>query len=344
MKHVIGKIIFILALTIFTGPVIHIDDQQTLDAEEMISSSHSEIVQPATAESPTAGHPGSHKSNPVIAFSENDRIPAKMVAPFELAHRLIVVEAEIEGVRGNFFVDSGSPGFVLNAKRLPWLTEKARPLGHAMFGAGGEIKEIKQVEASGFIWQTVELNSIKAMFIDLSHLEENTGTEIVGLIGVDFLQNFTVQFDYSSKELTLFTESMIDSWQTPDHAIDFTMIGHIPVIDATIGDHSLRFGIDCGAEGAMLFTKWEVPLKPHYEFLRKDILNGGDTNSQIGNVVRLDTFEIGDLRYDDHTFRFNDVKAGHDMKIDGILGYEFLSQYKTAIDYQKRKLYIWDAV
>ena len=94
----------------------------------------------------------------------------------------------------------------------------------------------------------------------------------------------------------------------------------------------------------MLFTKWEETLEPHYEFLRSDVLNGGDTNSQMGNVVRLDTFEIGDLRYDDHTFRFNDINSGHDTPIDGILGYEFLSQYKTAIDYQNRKLYIWGAV
>jgi hypothetical protein len=344
MKHVFDKISFILALSTFTSPIIHYVDQQTLDAEELISSSHSEIAQESIAESPMAGHPGSHKSNRVIASSENDRIPVKMVAPFDLAGRLIVVEAEIEGVRGNFIVDSGSPSFVLNVKRFPWLMDHAQTLGHALHGAGGAIEEIKSVKASGFKWQKAELNSVKALFSDLSHLEENIGTDIVGLIGADFLRNFTIQFDYARKELTLFSENTVDSWQTsPNQAIDFSMIGHIPVIDARIGNHSLRLGIDCGAERGMLFTKWEDPLKPHYEFLRNDILIGGDTNSQMGNVVRLYRFEIGNLQYDEHTFRFNNISSGHDMKIDGILGYEFLSQYKTAIDYQNRKLYVWDA-
>ncbi len=329
MKHVIGKLSFVLTLSIFTGPVIHFDDPQTLDAEEVISSDHT----------------SSHKSNPILKTTENDKIPATMVAPFELAGRLIVVEAEIEGVRGKFLVDSGSPSFVLNANYFPWLTDRAQSLGHAMYGAGGEIKEIKIVNASGFKWQKTELNSIKAMFIDLAHLEENIGTELVGLIGADFLQNFTIQFDYARREVTLFSDNTSDSWQTPpNQVIDFSMIGHIPVIDARIGKHSLRLGIDCGAERAMLFTKWEDPLKPHYEFLRNDVLHGGDTNSQMGNVVRLGMFEIGGLRYDEHTFRFNNINSGHDMKIDGILGYEFLSQYKTAIDYQNRKLYVWDAL
>ncbi|MCH8285871.1 hypothetical protein IIB79_05000, partial [candidate division KSB1 bacterium] len=70
-------------------------------------------------------------------------------------------------------------------------------------------------------------------------------------------------------------------------------------------------------------------------------LTGADKNSQIGDSVRLDEFEISDLSYKDHTFLFNNLNFGHELQIDGLLGYEFLSQYITAIDYKNQKLYIF---
>ncbi len=61
----------------------------------------------------------------------------------------------------------------------------------------------------------------------------------------------------------------------------------------------------------------------------------------MGKVVRLDSFELDHLAYENQSFRFNDLNFGHDLKIDGLLGYEFLSEHKTAIDYHARKLYVW---
>ena len=319
--------------------------QNEKETKELILSRDFKIVQAPIVHIQMAGHKESSDSKKPMTISKDDKIPAKMIVPFELAERLIVVEAEIEGVRGNFFVDSGAPSLMLNAKRFPGLVNIAESIDVPVHGAGGAIKDAKRVEASGFKWQEIDLTSVNALLNDLSHLEKNTNTEIVGLIGADFLHNFTIKFDYARKELTLFSKDPTDSWQTaPNHVFDLEMIGHIPVIDVKIDNHVLRFGIDSGAGGAMLFTKWEEPLKPHYEFLRRDAVTGGDTNIQMGNTVRLDAFEVGNLQYENHTFRFNDLIFGHELKMDGLLGYEFLSHYKTAIDFQNRKLYVWTAV
>lgn len=131
--------------------------------------------------------------------STTEKFPAGMVVPFELAERLIVVEAEIEGVRGNFLVDSGSPTFVLNAGRLAQLRDLAKPLNQSIHGANGAVQNVMQVDASGFIWKDIELASINAIFYDLSHLERNVGVEVLGIIGVEFLQRFTLVFDYDGK-------------------------------------------------------------------------------------------------------------------------------------------------
>jgi hypothetical protein len=275
--------------------------------------------------------------------STTEKIPARMVVPFELAGRLIVVEAEIEGVRGNFLVDSGSPTFVLNAGRLVQLSDLAKPLDQSIHGASGAVQNVMQVDALGFIWKDIELASINAIFYDLSHLEKNVGVDVLGIIGVEFLQRFTLVFDYDQQELTLITEDPAKFWsKQPTNSIEFTMIGHIPVIDAKIGEQPLLFGIDCGAAAAMLFTKWEEPLQNHYQFLGQSVLTGADHNSQVGNEVKLAAFVVDGLSYKDHTFRFNDLVFNHEIVIDGLIGYEFLSEYKTAIDYTNRKLYVWE--
>jgi hypothetical protein len=286
-----------------------------------------------------------HGSDKLTSSIGTDVIPVRMVAPFKLADRLIVVEAEVEGVRGNFIVDSGAPLFILNSKRLPMLASKAQNMDHSVHGVGGKINNTKWVEASSFIWQDVKLSSIKGLIFDLSHLEENTQTELVGLIGADFLKKFTVEFDYADKELTLFTDNPEDYWHTtPSATIEFDMIGHIPVIDVSIGTKSFSLGIDSGCEDQMLNPEWEAPLSSHCEFIRADELRGADTTKQVVEIVRLDVFEVGGIRYSNHEFQFSRLNFGHEVKMDGLIGYEFLSEYRTAIDYKHQKLYIWNEI
>ncbi|MEE9167879.1 MAG: pepsin/retropepsin-like aspartic protease family protein [Candidatus Neomarinimicrobiota bacterium] len=319
--------------------------QSERDIKELILSSDYKIVQAPIVQIQLASYPSKQNSKHSITPSLNEVIPAKIVAPFRLLGRLISVAAEIEGVRGNFMIDSGTSDFVLNAKRFHQLAEQAQPADRTPHGAGGAIRDAKWVEASGFKWQNAELSLVKAQILDLTHLEENIKTEIVGIIGANFLQNFTIEFDFSHKTLTLFSENPMDSWQTaPNQVIDFTMVNHIPVIDAQIGNYFLRLGIDCGAEEAMLFSKWEEPLNTHYEFLKNDTLKGADTNLQLVKTVRLDMFKIGKIQYENHSFVIGDLKWGHESIIDGLLGYEFLSQFRTAIDFQNRKLYVWEPV
>jgi hypothetical protein len=313
--------------------------QSESEEKTLTLSADYKIIRAPIVQIQMVGHDTTHNET----SPTTEKIPTRMVVPFELAERLIVVEAEIEGVRGNFLVDSGSPTFVLNAGRLVQLSDLAKPLDQSIHGASGAVQNVMQVDALGFIWKDIELASINAIFYDLSHLEKNVGVDVLGIIGVEFLQRFTLVFDYDQQELTLITEDPAKFWsKKPTNSIEFTMIGHIPVIDTKIGKQPLLFGIDCGAAAAMLFTKWEEPLQNHYQFLGQSVLTGADHNSQVGNEVKLAAFVVDGLSYKDHTFRFNDLVFNHEIVIDGLIGYEFLSEYKTAIDYTNRKLYVWE--
>ena len=130
----------------------------------------------------------------------------------------------------------------------------------------------------------------------------------MGIIGFDLLKHFTLAFDYDLKELTLISGgSDVIRQSPPDKIINFKMIGHIPVINAIIADQPVELGIDCGAGGAMLFKNLEDPLRENYTLIGQDVLTGADQESQIGNVVMLDCFNVGGIDYKNHKFLFISV-------------------------------------
>ncbi|NQV15500.1 aspartyl protease family protein [bacterium] len=290
-----------------------------------------------------AGHgssPGSKSpEKPAVAGI----IPAKMVVPFELAGGLITVKAEIEGVWGTYIVDSGAAGNTLNSKYFPELMDNSKPLNHPMGGVGGSIESVRVVTASNFKWQETELNSMRTLIYDLSHLEKNVGIEIKGLIGAEFLEDYVVVFDYDQLQLTLYSnESNTFSPESADKIFDIEMIGHIPVLEIEIGGRALRVGLDSGAEEAMLSLKWENLLIPQYTIVGKFELTGADLRRSMRKKVQLDAFQFGDLNYENHQFVFADLNFGSGVNIDGLLGFEFLSQHKTAVDLKNEKIYIWE--
>jgi hypothetical protein len=225
-----------------------------IEIKEIVLSNEFKILMAPIVEIQMAGHGGAKKSPQDVPSSPGSNFPASMAVEFELVDRLIMVTAEVEGVRGNFMVDSGATGFILNAKYLPHLANDSKPMPKAAHGVNGEIQGTRMATASGFKWQEIEVDSIEAMYYDMSHLEEAVGADMLGIIGAEFLNQFTLQFVYDRRVLTLYSVDPAGLWASaPSQTIDFETIGHMPTFTARIGNYSLLLGIDSGAEGNMIF-------------------------------------------------------------------------------------------
>jgi hypothetical protein len=304
------------------------------------------FLEATIAEIQLAGH-DSPSSQPPVDSSD---WPDQTVIPFELADRLIVVQAEVNGVAGNFLLDSGAPVIMLNRSYFSAGEIKTLPLNHGMpTGAGGLMSDVESTDNLTLNWGGLEINGQSGLVADLSHLEESVGVSITGLIGYAVLEPFQVQFDYQRKVVTLLR--LDDNNQpvspafngAPEAVFKLEMMGHIPVIAVSIGGQDLKMGIDSGAEEAMLFTKWQEPLREHYEFIRRDELKGGDTNIQMGDVVQVDRLQLDSLYYDNMIFHINDIggETGHVAPFDGLLGYEFIAARPTAINFRTKQLLVW---
>ena len=295
---------------------------------------------------------GGHGATAPPAESVSEVLPATTTFPFTLAKNLIVVQAEINGVFGNYLVDTGAQSVVLNRPHFADGDVETVTIDHAIpGGVNGAVQNVKGAANLELKWGAIEIAGLRGIVMDLSHLEKSIGVEVAGLIGYNVLERFQVQFDYAAGELTLY--SLDDDAQPLAQndlgeatiVAEFNMVGHIPVFDVEIAGFDLRMGLDSGAGEAMLFERWQATLDGQYEFVERTELRGGDKGVQMGDVVRIADMQVQELEYSDLLFRFNDIAAfandDNAVPMDGLLGYEFLQARPTAINFRAREVRVW---
>lgn len=278
-----------------------------------------------------------------------DRLQARLQFPFDVRNGQIVVQAAINGVAGNFLVDTGAQATTVNTAHF---TAELRTveLDHGMpSGVGGAIRDIRLAPGLQLTWGDMRLDEVRGLAFDLSHLEASMGIPIVGLIGFDVLERFEIYFDYKARLLTLYRldedNRPVDTGprERPSATLAFDMVGHIPVFPASVSGQALRLGLDSGAAEAMLAEKWQDPMSGKFELVRIAEMRGGDKAVRPSPEVRFDSLTVNNIVYQDAVFRFNDIllASGNTLDMDGLLGYQFLSTRPTSINFRARQLSIW---
>jgi hypothetical protein len=256
---------------------------------------------------------------------------------------LIVVEASINGITGNFIVDSGYGGYLmLNAQ---FQTYASTPSEQQPIGVGGEVSGAGNTKIKKFEWGDLTLTEVEASTANIAHLGRDV-ERFAGLIGYGVLKNQIVEIDYDARQLVLWNSSeSFNAKYTNSNvsSVPFQMVAHLPVIESTLGAQKLRFGLDCGAQGNMLLSKFEESMTPHLSNKRIEELGGADNNYKKVTKGQLKGITILDRKYD-MDFVFGDLFGGHHKvtMMDGLLGYPLLSSQKTAINFIDNKLHFLD--
>lgn len=118
----------------------------------------------------------------------------------------------------------------------------------------------------------------------------------------------------------------------------------MPIIQVNISGQSLQLGIDSGA-GINLLSE---SLKHQ---LTLSLTGGGNVtgmNSKNENLemAEIEAIKVGILSCQPMRTMFVPIeqfnKNSGRVDIDGILGYEFLSQFRIAINFYQKEIYLWD--
>lgn len=266
--------------------------------------------------------------------------------PFTLTGTLITVRARIDTLEGNFFFDTGAGSLLLNARHFSRQGLTASAGG----GVTGRVRLLGSSRVDTFRLDNLTVTEVDAAMADLSHLENAKKIDLVGLIGYNVFKDYEVLLDYASSLLILVRIDPkgnrmedIPAWEYQSlGSFPVTMAGHVAVLRLKFGKTGRYFAVDSGAEQNLLSNASGGRfLKENFEIERRVKLRGvGNAGIEVlsGTLsnARLDTLLLKPMAT--LITNLGEINAVYQTEVDGVLGYEFLSQRPVSINHRKRRL------
>lgn len=274
-----------------------------------------------------------------------------LVIPIKRAGNLIVIEAQIDTLEGNFVLDTGAPYLVLNEtyfRDLPHVTEQ-------------ESAGINGVAGSSFTTYVRNLNildlhypKLRADVTDLSSIENGRGIKILGLLGTRLFSDFAITVDLFRN--TLYIQKLDENGNIPEAervfhdrfmVSPFKMLNDVILMKGTVNDNSLWFAFDSAAETSLLDYRRSKKLIPDMEVIsRSKIMGIGGTSIEV-IYTRFDNLVVGDRKYMKNRILITNLEKmgnAYGYKIDGVLGYDFFVRGIFTINFVKKEfeMYIYN--
>ncbi len=275
-------------------------------------------------------------------------LPQKVTLPFKLKRGEIFVKATLNGTEQDFLLDSGAPVLMLNGKHLP--KGAGKPSGAQANGIGGDVGNMTMVHVDSFNLGGIEIEDAEALAYDMGQVEKMVKHKHAGLIGYEVFKEYEVTFDYQNKLLTLVKTDAngnraenVAQQPMPVATAGFEMVMHIPMLNITISGKEYRMGLDCGAESNLFYEKHIKDLGDNFERKRKAKLGGaGEQVTKVPTgIIReghIGKAVFTHMRTACSDGQIDQLNQGYELQTDGLLGYPFLKQYVTTINYKKKEI------
>ena len=266
--------------------------------------------------------------------------------PARILDGRITVTLTIGGKGYDFLLDSGSSDI-----NVDWAAAQQmglKPYGKSVGDAAGKFTSSESVIPEADVGD-LKMHDVAVTILPYTE-QPAEGTELVGLLGYDFIAGAELSIDYDNKSVTALTpRQYVPSPQAL--VIPAALDDRIPVVAAQIGqafgDH---FIIDTGADLGYIFPGF-VAAHPHdvadkgggasvsaYEPFMYSEGVGGETRLK---PTEVGVFQIGGVRFEDwmvYTMPENTVQQDEDF--DGLIGYDFLRYFTVVFDYADEQIYL----
>ena len=271
--------------------------------------------------------------------------PPQVEAPAQLRNGLLLVEAEVDGRRGTFLLDTGAPALVLNKREFPAPATETTLAAAGSVGVNGHLAGLSYHVTQRFDWQGIKFQNKEVPTLDLTSLEQKLGgTTLLGLIGYNLLSQYALTLDYRAGKVLL---RQPDPAAAPPAAllrVPFTLSGHLPVVTMSAGGQTFRVGVDCGAQTNLLDQQYEAGLAHLLRRASTAQLSGADAAARTVTTARLPEVRLaGPLAFRKQATVFADMaplnQNPNREALQGLVGYPLLSQYRPTIDYVNKQLY-----
>lgn len=263
--------------------------------------------------------------------------------PVHAASNMLLVPGKVNGVRGFFLLDTGSPSLVVHSK---WVREAGEIIGGQ--SVDGQTVSLREVKLEEVVYRNRTYQNIDALSLDLSHLDELTDEPVLGLLGKDWIAQQPSVLDFKRNHILYLSESDKIAWRArkPVAVSAITWADHIPVITIYIHGKLFRFGIDSGSSDNLIDPRVLNALNED----QVQVLDCIDLQGLSGSLIRTDRIQIDEVRLtaDQEAFPssfivadLSSVRHANDSQLDGLIGVSFLKDMILSIDYQSGRVLWW---
>lgn len=254
-------------------------------------------------------------------------------------------------MEGNFILDTGAPGLVLNITYFRDYVAVGDNEEQA--GIGGVVADVKKTQIRNFTFNCVTTKLVPADLVNLGHIENARGIKIFGLIGFSLLSKFEVIIDYENSLLYLYritkkrneeSRCFLLKDTSAYSTVPIEIVNNKIVTRATLAGKKLRLVIDTGAESNVLDSRLPNKIFENVEILKRIQLTGTSDKKVEALYGNLNNFNIGNQPTGTLPVIITNLEKTclSDITcIDGILGFDFLSLHKIGFNFVNNKMYIW---
>jgi hypothetical protein len=294
------------------------------------------------------------KELPVHIFPEGryDADSSVGIIPFSKAGNLIVVKAKVDTMEGNFILDTGSPHLVLNLTYF-----RDYPSTHSQSedkqGITGSVENVLQTTVRNFSFGDLKQYNVNADLVNLGHIENRKGIRILGLIGMELLENYEMIIDFeknliylhlvSKKKSSVYQHEMLND-TSAYYTSSIEMKDGRVIVRTEIAGKKIRLIVDSGAETNILDSRLPDNVFDKVMISSRIVLTGiGDKKIEAlrGNLSEI---TIGGQKAENLPVLITNLEKtcfSYGGCVDGVLGFDFLSLKKIGFNFVKRKMHIW---
>ena len=321
-----------------------------IDREGNVDTTWVQSAEPiAAAAAPKFARPADGASD--VRFASGDRA---LGIPFNFDNDHIMVECSVNGTQPLWFlVDTGADYNVLNEPRLAEM-KLTRFGASSTSGGGGSTGLTFSRVARLEVGHGVTLLGQRGGVVDLSGLEKLYGMPMGGLLGMDFIDRFTMVVDYDHHVLNLYTPGR-DAGIAQGTCVPFIVeeghphaAGAVVVDDA--GEIPADFIIDSGAAESANLT---MPFVRDHRLLERarrtpapaaSITPGTEHQWYTQTTVRgfLRSLRLGGVTVHDLPVNLQQGTTGaySSPSFSGTVGERLLSRFNATYDYTHSALYL----
>lgn len=277
---------------------------------------------------------------------------ANCVIPFSRAGNLIIIRATVDTTEGNFILDTGAPGLVLNIPYFRNYTAQENP-DEIQGGVTGSVEDAGRVAIDSLSFGPVHYFKATADRINLGHIENRRGIKIHGLLGMQLFKNFEMIIDYENSLIYLHYITKKDGKQYRHHLLGDTAAyieSSINFIENKLiayvysAGKKLSFVVDSGAESNLIDSRLPDKVMDNVVVNKRIFLSGTgsarvEALSGSINTLKIGNYDVANLPV--IVTNLEKLCYAYNRCLDGMLGFDFLSRQKIGFNFVKRKMYIW---